>query len=126
MANEEVVVVFGIPSSYSPIVRASKEYLAFCAPEWVAPNSVNRSCMAIVVIKILIWVRNLALMNRAILSCCKISNTILSLREINTQTTSCDKVDTTLLLFFVSCGRAKYILLIWICLPSQLGKCQKL
>jgi hypothetical protein len=125
MAHQKIIVILSIPCSNSPIVGATEEYLAICTPEGVASNSIDRASVTIVIIQILIWVGYLTLMDRAVLSCSKVCDTVLILGEVDTKSSSGYEVNSSLLFLLISCGRTEHILLVWIGLPSELCESQE-
>ena len=82
-----------MPHSHSPIIWACKENWTFlCIPERITSDTINRSSMTIIVIKILIWIWYWASMNWAILGCSKIIYSIFTFWEINTNSIYHDRM----------------------------------
>ena len=113
MANKLLsIVIFSIPNSYCPIIRASNEYRAFdWIPIRITSNSIDRTSMTIISSQILLRVRNWTSVNCTVLSSSEIVHTIFALREIYTQTTCINESHTA---FLVSFHSSKNILLIGI------------
>jgi hypothetical protein len=92
-ADQLLRLLFRAPDTDGPIVRASEENRVInFMPERITPNLIDRASMAMEHLHILLRVAHLALKNSTVLGRAKVINPLAVVREINTETTSVDKI----------------------------------
>ena len=91
-------------------------------PEWIASDSVDGSSMTIVVFQVLVCVIGRAFVDGAVLCRNIVAQTVLSLGEIDTETTSVDESHTSFLLLLICRGTTEHIFLVRIGLSLELGQ----
>lgn len=78
--------------------------------------------MTVVARLVLIWVRNVAHMNRAVFGGREVILSSLTCGEINCETTCSDESDARLLIFFIGVRALENVLLVWV--SFSLERCQ--